>query len=912
MKKTNRIISILLSLAMLLSLAPSALASAEAKDTYIIYTNDVHCAIEDYPVLAACRAELIKAGQNVVVVDAGDAIQGEFIGSMTNGKAIADIMNAVGYDYAVPGNHEFDFGMDAFLDLANNEAEYKYISSNFHYLPKAKAVFDSYAIEDFGDYQIAFVGISNPETIAKSTPENFKDEYGNFIYGFPVFPGAMTNDILYDNIQESVDSAIDDGADIVVAVSHTGILGSSDGWKSTDIIANTEGIDYYIDAHSHETIKSATYKNAAGEDVILTSSGTKLMNFGVIKISGNNADFELLDPDYADLEAMSAEAKAAYNTVKAKVDGYNEEISYLYDKIGTSEVDLVAYDSDYNWAVRKRETNAGDFVADAYRAVTGADVALVNGGGVRADVESGDVSRKDLMDVNSFNNDMCVIEVTGQQLVDVLEYGARACPEPLGSFFQVSGVSFEIHTYLDSPVNCDSIGNFINIDNTMERRVSNVRVNEEPVKLDATYTLAGSQYLLLQGSGELTMLAGSTVVQKDGLPCDSEMLIKYFTENLSGVIPASEYANRYGDGRIKILESDFIVPESDFDIGYGEKITITDDEDIGVCIKFVPEKTGKYIFRSESDGIDTGASITDSNGNDVSTKYIDDIDSSSGNYDFILTCECKAGQTYYINVFPYEGLLDNVKIFSECGHAYEDGVCSVCSDVCDHVKTDFLGFCPCGKVYNGTDISDSDEFVIANPDRNEDYWYRFVPDVSGYYSFKSVCEGMDPDCVLYDANGEWITESFDIKNMNFDLIYYFEAGKTYYFDVYNCSGDGEFTVMLDRIIHATQGDSEHTDLVIVEEEYSNCTEHGYSNGLYCNECEEFVYGHEELPLDPYYHIDNNDDDICDLCGESMICQHICHSDNWFFRFIWTIANFIHSLFGISPRCECGEYHYYFE
>ncbi len=909
MKKTNRIISILLSLTVLLTLAPSALASAEEKDTFILYTNDVHCAIEDYPVLAACRAELINAGQNVVVVDAGDAIQGEFIGSMTNGKAVADIMNAVGYDYAVPGNHEFDFGMDAFLDLANNEADYKYISSNFHYLPTVDPVFDSYAIEDFGDYQIAFVGISNPETIAKSTPENFKDENGNYVYGFPVYPGGMTDDILYENIQESVDSAIDDGADIVVAVSHTGILGTSDGWKSTDIIANTDGIDYYIDAHSHETIESATYKNAVGEDVILTSAGTKFANFGMIKISGNNADFELLNPDYVDMYAMSAEAKAAYNTVKAKVDGYNEEIAYLYDKIGTSEVKLVAYDSDYSWAVRKRETNAGDFVADAYRAVTGADVALVNGGGVRADVESGDISRKDLMDLNSFNNDMCVIEVTGQQLIDVLEHGARACPESLGSFFQVSGVSFEIHTYLDSPVNCDSLGNFISIDNTMERRVKNVYVGEEPIELDATYTLAGSQYLLLQGSGELTMLAGSTVVQKDGLPCDSEMLIKYFTENLNGVIPAAKYANPDGDGRITIVESDFIAPECDFDISYGEKITITDDEDVGVCIKFVPEKTGKYIFRSESYGVDAGATVTDSNGEDVSTNYIDDIDFINGIYDFILTCECEAGKTYYLNVFSYSGSLDNVKISSECGHSYENGVCSVCGYVCDHSKTGFLGYCPCGKVYNGMDISDSDEIVIANPGRNKDYWCRFIPDVSGYYSFKSVSEGIDPDCVLYDANGEWIVDSLDIKNMNFDLIYYFEAGKTYYFDVYKCSGEGAFSISLNRIIHTTEGAGEHTDFEIVEKEYSNCTEHGYTNGLYCNECEEFVYGHEELPLEPDYHVNENDDDICDLCNESMICQHICHSDNWFFHFIWTVANFIHSLLGISPVCECGEYHY---
>ncbi len=243
-------------------------------------------------------------------------------------------MNAVGFDYAVPGNHEFDYGMEAFLDLAQNKAGYEYISSNFHYLSSVSPVFAPYAIEDFGDYQVAFVGISTPETITKSTPEFFKDEGGNFIYGFPKYPGGMTNEDLYNNVQKSVDNAIVNGADIVVAVGHTGILETSEGWKSTNIIANTDGIDYYIDAHSHETIESAPYKNMNNEDVVLTSTGTKFANFGVLTISEDTADFELINPDDINVETMSEAAKSAYNTVKDKVDGYNDEIAYLYEVIG--------------------------------------------------------------------------------------------------------------------------------------------------------------------------------------------------------------------------------------------------------------------------------------------------------------------------------------------------------------------------------------------------------------------------------------------------------------------------------------------------------------------------------------------------------------------------------------------------
>ncbi len=554
---------ILLVAVMLLSVVSLTVFATETQETVILYTNDVHCAIDDYPVLAAYRAELLAQGKNVVTVDAGDAIQGEVIGSLTSGEAIVDIMNSVGYDYAVPGNHEFDYGMDVFLDLAQNKAEYDYISSNFYFLASVSPVFAPYSIEDFGDYQIAFVGISTPETITKSTPEYFKDESNNFIYGFPKYPGGMTNEALYENIQESVDYAIDDGADIVVAVGHTGVLETTDGWKTSDIIANTSGIDYFIDAHSHETVESEIYKNENGEDVIRTSTGSKFNNFGVLTISGNDADFELINPDDIDVEAMSAQAKSAYNTVNDKVDSYNDEIAYLYEVIGESYADLVAYDSDGTWAVRKRETNMGDFVADAYRAVTGADVAIVNGGGVRAEIAVGDVTRKMLMDINAFNNDMCVVEVTGQQLVDVLEHGARACPQSLGGFFQVSGVTFELHTYGKTPVITDQLGNFIEFDETKERRVQNVFVGGEPIDPNKTYTLAGSAYVLTQGGDGLTMLEGASVVQQEGLPCDSEMLIQYL-EILGGKITVEMYGNPDGDGRIKLVDShDHSFSESD-------------------------------------------------------------------------------------------------------------------------------------------------------------------------------------------------------------------------------------------------------------------------------------------------------------------------------------------------------------
>lgn len=907
MKK--RITSLILAALMLVSALPFAFAAE--KDTVILYTNDVHCAIENYAVLAAYRAELIAQGKNVVTVDAGDAIQGEVIGSTTEGEAVVDIMNAVGYDYAVPGNHEFDYGMEKFLDLAQNKAEYDYISSNFYDLTSLSPVLKPYAIEDFGAYQIAFVGISTPDTITSTTPDYFKDEYGNFIYGFPVYPDEMTNEDLYSSIQKSVDEAIKDGADYVVAVGHAGIIGSNDGWKSSDIIANTDGIDCFIDAHSHETTEKAVYKNKDNEDVFLTSTGAKFANFGVFTISGESKSFELIKPDKVDIETMSADAKSAYTAVKEKIDGYNEDIAYLFEEIGTSEANLIIYDSDSSRAVRKRETNAGDFVADAYRAVTGSDVAIANGGGIRAEVEAGSVTRKSLMDVNAFNNNMCVLEVTGQQIIDILEHGARKCPEELGSFFQVSGMTYEIHTYRKTPVITNQLGDFIEVDETMERRVQNVCIGGKPVDLDKKYTLTGSTYVLLQGGDGLTMLDGAKVVQSEGLPCDSEMLIKYFTETLGGKITAEKYGDPDGDGRITIIDKTPDAPECDYEAKYGDTLTIETESVDGVFVKFVPEKTGKYIFRTKADGVDTGACLYDSDGEEILGDYWDDTEET---LDFILEYEFEAGEEYYLNVFAYSDSTETFELIIECGHNFEDGSCVICGKTCDHSEIDFLGYCPCGEAFLGTDINDGDEHELSNEAAYEVFWFRFTPETSGFYSFKSLSEdGADPDCTLYDAEGEWLTDNFDVNGMDFDLVYYLEAGETCYFDVHNCFSEGKFKVTLDRIIHTSDDGVEH-ELEFVEETYSNCTEHGYTNGLYCNECEEFVYGHEELPLDEEYHIDHNDDEICDLCGKENNlreeeCEHICHSEHWFWSMIWRIGNFFHKIFGILPECECGEAHY---
>ncbi len=547
MKKPNKIIAIILAVVMMTSLVPTAVA-LDNDELVILYTNDVHCAIDGYAFLSAYRTELINNGKDVVTVDAGDAIQGEIIGTQTKGSAIVDIMNTVGYDYAVAGNHEFDYGMDAFLSLAEYEANFKYIGSNFVDIRTDKTVFQPYYVEETSIGKVAFVGITTPESITKSTPAYFQDENGNYIYGFCA-------DTLYETVQNSIDSAVAEGAVAVVAVGHMGIDGVTDGWKSDDIIKNTDGIDVFIDAHSHETIEEMVVKNKNNEDTVLTSSGSKLENFGQITLDSNgNVNAVLVDTDTVEVDSSSLNAQNEYDKVKTKVDEYNAEMSYLFDKIGVSEARLIVYDETGNWLVRREETNMGNFVADAYVAgIEGADVALVNAGGIRSEIDVGDVSRMELMKINPWDNEMCVVKATGQQIADALEFGARSYPENSGGFLQTSSsLTYEIHQWTESPVKVDEMGSFKGIEEGKQRRVKNIQINGTPIDLEKEYAVAGTVYLLTQGGDGFNMFNSNGMVTVEYT--DAQLLIKYFTEDLNGKITADKYGNAEGDGRITVYQ----------------------------------------------------------------------------------------------------------------------------------------------------------------------------------------------------------------------------------------------------------------------------------------------------------------------------------------------------------------------
>lgn len=556
MKVKSRFLALLLAMVMALGLMIPAAASEEAAPAdnsgkiVILHTNDVHCGIDQttkddaitgigYAGVAAYKAETEAAygADNVTLVDAGDAIQGGPIGTLTKGSAIVEIMNKVGYDLAIPGNHEFDYGMDNFLSLAKDKAEYTYICSNFTDLD-GKAVFDAYKVLTYGDVKIAYVGIDTPETFVKSTPTYFQNDKGEYIYSFQ--QGNDGKD-LYDAVQNAVDAAKAEGADYVVALGHLGDDGSTEVWKAQTVIANTTGIDVFIDGHSHEQIEK-TVSNKDGEDVVWAQTGTKLAAIGKVVIDTQTGE---ITNELVTGYDKQDETVAAF--VKEKNDAFEEELKKVVAK---SEVTLTVNDADGKRLVRSGETNLGDLCADAYRVMLGADVAFVNGGGVRADIAEGDITYEDIINVHPFGNEACLVETTGQDILDALEFGARSYPDENGGFLQVSGLSYTIDASIPSSATTNDENEFTGVDGAY--RVTDVMVGDQPLDVNKTYTLASHNYMLKNGGDGFVMFKTDKLL-KDSVMIDNAVLINYIVDELGGNVTAEQYGE--AAGRINIANA---------------------------------------------------------------------------------------------------------------------------------------------------------------------------------------------------------------------------------------------------------------------------------------------------------------------------------------------------------------------
>ena len=602
----QRLLSLLLVMAMVCSLTAGMPVTAFGadQDIVVLYTNDVHCGVDDnigYAGLALYKKQMQQQTPYVTLVDAGDAIQGAPIGTLSEGGYLIDIMNYVGYDVAVPGNHEFDYGMSRFLELAGR-LNCGYYACNFMDKATGATVFAPYKMIAYGDTKIAYVGVSTPESFTKSTPAYFQDSAGNYIYTFCEDESGQG---LYNQIQASVDAARNEGADYVILVGHLGETGVTDRWSSVNVIQNTTGIDVCIDGHSHETTPSMTVKSRDGRDVIITQTGTKLNNIGKltirtdgtiaselvsevpavgtareyvvqkndslsriakrelgsydrwIDIYNNNLDkikdANVLQPGMRLVipgdSLINEDGRAMdYNTdrfIKGIQDQYNETLKVV---LGTTPYLLTVNNpADGKRRVRSGETNLGDLTADAYRVQLGADIGLSNGGGIRTDIQPGSITYNDTLAVFPFGNMGCVIEATGQKSKDALEMWARDYPEECGGFLKVSGLTYTIDTSVKTSVKLDDKGNFISVDGPY--RVKDIMVNGGPIDLNRTYTVASHNYMLKSGGDGMTMFNGCNVI-KDDVMVDVDVLSSYI-RSLGGAVTA-DYADPLGQGRIQV------------------------------------------------------------------------------------------------------------------------------------------------------------------------------------------------------------------------------------------------------------------------------------------------------------------------------------------------------------------------
>ena len=558
--------------------AASACWLGDKSDVTILYTNDVHTYIDKqspkltYAAIADLKQSYQNAGKDVLLVDAGDHVQGTAYGSMDEGASIIKLMNAAGYDAATPGNHEFDYGMDRAKAIMK-EADFPYLSCNWVDLRTGLRVLPSVKVFVRGGRRIAFVGVTTPETFTKSTPAYFMDKaQRKYIYDIQ---GGEDGKKLYDAVQKAIDKA-KLLADVVIGLGHLGVDPSSSPWTSEEVIAHTSGFDAFIDGHSHTVMENKQVQDASGKAVTLTQTGSYFANVGEMTIAADGTITTKLIPTHEGMDAGIAAMQTSWvNTVD----------DMLGEKIAVGDSDFYVSDPAIGKRrIRSAETNLGDFVADGIYAYFNeveklhCDLAIMNGGGIRADVPAGDWTFKTCKQVSPFGNVACLMSVTGKQIQDALEFAARfagAEGKENGGFLQVAGATYEIHTDIPNTVQTDDKNVWIG-SATGTPRVQNVKIYDRangtyvPLDENKTYALAGMNYTLRNLGDGFAMFDGAELI-KDYVSEDYLVMSTYAmtfggvdAEGLPHLSSANsvlaeypgyllDYENPYGAGRISIL-----------------------------------------------------------------------------------------------------------------------------------------------------------------------------------------------------------------------------------------------------------------------------------------------------------------------------------------------------------------------
>ena len=557
--------------------AASACWTGEKSEVTILYTNDVHTYIDKqapeltYAAIAALKQSYQNAGKKVLLVDAGDHVQGTAYGSMDEGASIIELMNAAGYDVATPGNHEFDYGMDRAKELMR-DADFPYLSCNWVDLRTNLRVLPEIKVFVRGGVRIAFVGITTPETFTKSTPAYFMNKaQTKYIYDIL---GGEDGQKLYSAVQKAVDKA-KCLADVVIGLGHLGVDPSSSPWTSEEVIAHTTGFDAFIDGHSHTVMENKQVADASGRLVTLTQTGSYFANVGEMTIAPDGTISTRLVSTYDQEDvAVAAEQAAWVNTVD----------DMLGEKIAVADTKFYITDpATGKRRIRSGETNLGDFVADGIYTYFNeveqlhCDIAIMNGGGIRSDEDAGYWTFKTCKQVSPFGNVACLMSVTGKQIQDALEFAARfagAEGKENGGFLQVAGATYEIHTDIPNTVQTDDKNVWIG-SATGTPRVQNVKIYDRanstyvPLDENKTYALAGMNYTLRNLGDGFAMFDGAELI-KDYVAEDYLVMSTYAmifdgaTEGMPALASANsplasypgyllDYEDPHGAGRIQVV-----------------------------------------------------------------------------------------------------------------------------------------------------------------------------------------------------------------------------------------------------------------------------------------------------------------------------------------------------------------------
>lgn len=559
-------VSLIITVMLLLSVMTAALASsaeesaAETVSVFpagspdevaavILHTNDVHAGYADnigYDGLVLYKKELEALYDHVLLVDAGDAVQGTIIASLSNGTEIIRMMNRAGYDLAAPGNHEFDFGFDA-LEECSELLSCGYTCANFC-TADGEPVFSPWKILEAGDLKIGFVATVTPYTFTQTSIRNIVNEVGEPMYDFLV---DNTGDRLCDALQKRIDEVRANGADYVILLAHLGSDTKNPSiYSSNAVVGKLTGLDMVIDSHTHE-VYNTRIPDKEGRMIPVAQAGEKLKAVGQLTIYRDGHMEETLVelvPSVSGIPSELVQRKKTDRYVDLEMKAFLDDITASYEpvlerKIGYNPADLVVWDGvrDYN---RAEENGLCDLVADSQRVLAGAQAAMVHAGSVRNNLSAGEITCKDVLNTLPYYNEIVKVSVSGQMILDALEFSVSFLPKRVGGFLQVSGISFSVNPDLGSSVQTDEKKQFICVEG--DRRVHDVTIAGRALDPKAEYTLAINMFLLTGGDG-YTMFKEADILETIPLS-DNEMLMKYIEENLGGVIP-----EKYGEplGRIQ-------------------------------------------------------------------------------------------------------------------------------------------------------------------------------------------------------------------------------------------------------------------------------------------------------------------------------------------------------------------------